>query len=87
LRGEKSRGLRLARQAIGLIGLMGVIFHRTIVVASDFSFAIVIPSLPAEFLIHAYKWCYAALLILPQSVLLGMTFSLVSGGTWHISQP
>jgi spermidine synthase len=64
----------------GMIGLMGVIFHRTFVVASDFSFATVIPSLPAEFLIHAYKWCLAALLIFPQSVLLGMTFPLISGG-------
>src|ERR1700745_4013264 len=37
----------------GLIGLLGVIFHRTFVVASDFSFASIIPSLPAGFLIHA----------------------------------
>ena len=64
----------------GLIGLLGVIFHRTFVVASDFSFASVIPSLPAGFLIHAYKWSLAALLIFPQSVLLGMTFPLISGG-------
>jgi spermidine synthase len=64
----------------GLIGLLGVIFHRTFVVATDFSFASVIPSLPAGFLIHAYKWSLAALLIFPQSVLLGMTFPLISGG-------
>ena len=64
----------------GLIGLLGVIFHRTFVVASDFSFASVIPSLPAGFLVHAYKWSLAALLIFPQSVLLGMTFPLISGG-------
>src|ERR1700694_1564537 len=36
--------------------------------------------LPAGLLIHAYKWSLAALLILPQSVLLGMTFPLISGG-------
>jgi spermidine synthase len=64
----------------GLIGLLGVIFHRTFVAASDFSFASVIPSLPAGFLVHAYKWSLAALLIFPQSVLLGMTFPLISGG-------
>ena len=64
----------------GLIGLLGIIFHRTFVVASDFSFASVIPSLPTGFLVHAYKWSLAALLILPQSVLLGMTFPLLSGG-------
>ncbi|MGA2777907.1 MAG: spermidine synthase [Steroidobacteraceae bacterium] len=64
----------------GLIGLLGIIFHRTFVVASDFSFATVIPSLPSGLLIDVYKWSLAALLILPQSVLLGMTFPLISGG-------
>jgi len=64
----------------GLIGIMGIIFHRTFVAASDFSFASVIPSLPAGFLVHAYKWSLAALMIFPQSVLLGMTFPLISGG-------
>src|ERR1700733_3933509 len=64
----------------GLIGLLGIIFHRTFVAASDFSFASVIPSLPAGFLVHAYKWSLAAVLILPQSALLGMTFPLISGG-------
>src|SRR5882757_10939078 len=64
----------------GLIGLLGIIFHRTFVVASDFSFASVIPLLPAGYLVHAYKWSLAALLIFPQSVLLGMTFPLISGG-------
>src|SRR5271170_5658045 len=64
----------------GLIGILGISFHRTFIAASDFSFASVIPSLPAGFLIHAYKWSLAALLIFPQSVLLGMTFPLISGG-------
>jgi spermidine synthase len=64
----------------GVIGLLGVVFHRTFVAASDFSFASVIPALPAGFLVHAYKWSLAAVLILPQSVLLGMTFPLISGG-------
>src|SRR5450755_3899756 len=31
-------------------------------------------------LVHAYKWSLAALLIFPQSILLGMTFPLISGG-------
>jgi spermidine synthase len=64
----------------GLIGLLGIIFHRTFVVASDFSFASVIPALPAGLLVNAYKWSLGALLIFPQSVLLGMTFPLISGG-------
>jgi spermidine synthase len=64
----------------GLIGIMGLFFHRTFVVASDFSFASVIPALPMGLLVHAYKWSLAALMIFPQSVLLGMTFPLISGG-------
>src|ERR1700694_3601927 len=64
----------------GLIGTLGIFFHQTFVAASDFSFASVIPALPTVFLIHAYKWSLAALLIFPQSVLLGMTFPLISGG-------
>ena len=34
----------------------------------------------AGVLVHAYKWTLGALLILPQSVLLGMTFPLISAG-------
>ncbi len=64
----------------GLIGILGLIFHQTFVAAVNFSFAAVIPVLPAGLLIQAYKWSLAALLILPQSVLLGMTFPLISGG-------
>jgi predicted membrane-bound spermidine synthase len=63
-----------------LIGTLGLCFHQTFVAAADFSFASVIPALPTALLIHAYKWSLAALLILPQSVLLGMTFPLISGG-------
>src|ERR1700689_4298252 len=63
-----------------MIGILGIVFHQTFVAAVDFSFAAVIPALPAGLLIHAYKWSLAALLILPQSVLLGMTFPLISGG-------
>lgn len=64
----------------GLIGILGIAFHSTFVAASDFSFTSVIPALSTSFAIHAYKWTLAALLILPQSVLLGMTFPLISGG-------
>ena len=64
----------------GLIGILGIVFHRAFIAATNFSFAAVIPALPTVWLIHAYKWSLAALLILPQSVLLGMTFPLISGG-------
>jgi predicted membrane-bound spermidine synthase len=63
----------------GLIGILGILFHQTFVAAVDFSFASVIPALPTG-LIQAYKWSLGSALILPQSVLLGMTFPLISGG-------
>jgi spermidine synthase len=64
----------------GLTGVLGIVFHPVFVAASDFSYDTVIPSLPPGVAIHAYKWLLGALLILPQSVLLGMTFPLISGG-------
>ena len=64
----------------GLTGILGLLFHPIFIAAVDFSFASVIPALPAGPLIQAYKWSLGAVLILPQSVLLGMTFPLISGG-------
>src|SRR6516225_2775650 len=64
----------------GVIGIFGILFHRVFVAATDLSFATVIPALPAGIAINIYKWLLAALLVLPQSVLLGMTFPLISGG-------
>jgi spermidine synthase len=63
-----------------LIGILGILFHRVFIASTDFSFATVIPALPTGCSIYAYKWSLAALLVLPQSVLLGMTFPLISGG-------
>jgi predicted membrane-bound spermidine synthase len=64
----------------GLIGILGLLFHRVFLAATDVSFTTVIPALPAGLAINLYKWSLASLLVLPQSVLLGMTFPLISGG-------
>ena len=64
----------------GMVGLLGILFHETFVAAVNFSFTSVIPALSGASSIQAYKWSLAALLILPQCVLLGMTFPLISGG-------
>lgn len=64
----------------GLIGVLGISFHRVFVTASNFSFDTAIPVIANHIAIHAYKWTLASLLILPQSVLLGMTFPLISAG-------
>src|SRR5690348_8625034 len=62
------------------IGLAAVIFHRIFVAATDASYEIIIPALGSPAAAQAWKWLLSALLILPQSVLLGMTFPLMSGG-------
>src|SRR5579862_6800897 len=63
-----------------LIGVLGMLFHRVFVSVTEISLTQVIPALSSAFAINAYKWSLAALLVLPQSVLLGMTFPLISGG-------
>src|SRR5579872_4313413 len=63
----------------GLIGFLGIVFHPLFVSATDVSFAKVIPAISNPWLTELYKWSLGAALILPQSVLLGMTFPLISG--------
>ena len=64
----------------GIIGLIALLFHDLFVGVSDaFHFAI-LPSIDSATLGSALKWTAASALILPQSVLLGMTFPLMSAG-------
>jgi spermidine synthase len=62
----------------GIIGLLGISFHQIFEQTLSISFDHVIPSLNSPVTIHLYKWMTGALLILPQSILLGMTFPLMS---------
>ena len=62
--------------------LLGIIFHRTFCSRLRFFFDLGDTfALGRSSVIHAYKWSLAALMIFPQSVLLGMTFPLISGGS------
>jgi len=63
-----------------VVGLLALLFHNIFVTATDFSYFTVIPSLGSAFAVEIYKWVLAAFLILPQSVLLGMTFPFMSAG-------
>src|SRR4249920_4100719 len=58
----------------GVIGLLAVVFHRVFVAATDASYEHIIPALGSPAAAQAWKWVLSALLILPQSILLGMTF-------------
>src|SRR5262249_43931120 len=55
-------------------------FHDVFVSATDFTYATVFPSVGLGVAQTIVKWGIASLLILPQSVLLGMTFPLMSAG-------
>src|SRR5205085_6411894 len=46
----------------------------------DGAYAVLFPALPAGIAVTVAKWLLASLLILPQSVLLGATFPLMSAG-------
>src|SRR5262245_21992850 len=64
----------------GVIGLLALAFHPIFDGFVNAAYSSVIPELRSETAVTAFKWTAGALLILPQSVLLGMTFPLMSAG-------
>ena len=63
-----------------IIGLFALIFHWLFTNVLDFSYSSVFPHIGTGIGIDLYKWALAGLLILPQSILLGTTFPLMSAG-------
>jgi predicted membrane-bound spermidine synthase len=63
-----------------VIGLAALGFHEAFVALTDWSYAALLPALGADGSVLAAKLGLACLLILPQSVLLGATFPLMSAG-------
>ena len=72
--------LLLYALAEGNIGLLAFGFHNVFVAFTTYSYNEVIPALGSPALVTLYKWTTSSLLILPQSILLGMTFPLMSAG-------
>ena len=64
----------------GVIGLIALVFHGVFVSVSDAFYFSFLPALSAPVLAGSLKWLAAAALIFPQSVLLGMTFPLMTTG-------
>lgn len=63
-----------------VVGIFGLLFHWIYIGVTSLSYEWLIPSIGSATTVDAAKWIIAALLILPQTVLLGMTFPLMSGG-------
>lgn len=63
-----------------IVGIAGLAFHPAFVGLTDWSYDRLLPALGSESLALAAKLGVSCLLILPQSVLLGMTFPLMSAG-------
>jgi spermidine synthase len=82
--GRKTMGIRrpLLWYAVVelLVGAIGLAFHQAFVSTTGIAYDSVFPALGHGALQTLAKWLIAALLILPQSVLLGMTFPLMSAG-------
>ena len=92
--GGMSLGALLAGRHIGRIGspllwyagveivvaLLGFAFHGTYLGATELAYDRILPALPAGAALTSGKWLIAAALILPQSILLGASFPLMSAG-------
>jgi spermidine synthase len=69
------------------VGLAALAFHPLFVLATDWSYGSLLPALGAEAPALAAKLALACLLILPQSVLLGATFPLMSAALVRAHPP
>lgn len=64
----------------GVIGVCGLVFHNVFVGTIDLAYTVVIPALGSPWSVDLFKWCLAGVFILPQSILLGATFPLMTAG-------
>jgi spermidine synthase len=87
--GERSQRVKsplLWYAAIELIvGVLGLAFHGVFESVSALSYDSIFPALGAGWSHIAVKWVIAAALILPQSILLGTTFPLMSAGVIRLA--
>jgi predicted membrane-bound spermidine synthase len=82
--GRRSERIRDPLRAYALIelaiGVIGLVFHDVFVWATHAAYDSLFPMLGPGAMHSVAKWLIAALLILPQSVLLGATFPLMTAG-------
>ncbi len=91
LAGERSARLRDPLLAYALVelavGVFGLAFHPAFVRITEFAYDSIFPRMAGgAAAVTIVKWTLAAALILPQSVLLGMTFPLMSAAVLRIAR-
>src|SRR5258708_23572035 len=72
--------LRVYALVEALIGALALVFHELFVVLTDWAYAALLPALGAEWLVLGAKIALCSLLIVPESLLLGMPCPLMSAG-------
>ena len=78
---SRLRNLLLAYAWIeGVIGLAGLVFHGLFLLSTHWLYTRWLPELQSSGSIALSRWLLAALLIAPQTILLGMTFPIMSAG-------
>lgn len=64
--------------AEGIIGVSALFFHPLFDHFINLAYTDIIPQIGSAFAVQVFKWTCSSLLILPQSILLGMTFPIMS---------
>ncbi|HEU5175691.1 MAG TPA: fused MFS/spermidine synthase [Gemmatimonadaceae bacterium] len=87
--GERSTRIRHPLRAYALVelvaGLLGLAFHGIFLGTTGVAYDHLFPALAGGPGVAVIKWTLAALLILPQSILLGMTFPLMTAGAIRLA--
>jgi predicted membrane-bound spermidine synthase len=66
------------------VGCIGLFFHEIFQGVTGWAYQGIYPALAGSWTLTAAKWAIAGSLILPQSILLGMTFPLMSAGVLRL---
>ena len=67
-----------------VVGLLGLGFHRAFGTVTGFAYDSIFPAFAGSPFLLSIKWMIAGLLVLPQSILLGATFPLMSAGALRL---
>jgi spermidine synthase len=68
------------------VGVIGLFFHDIFQAVTSWTYASAYPALAGSWLLPLAKWGIASALILPQSILLGATFPLMSAGVLRLDR-